>query len=224
MSNLVRWHCTFAILVLVFSTGGMSGCGGRSRDVPDQVRSNKEFSVFWPPRDLGRTPGESDKPLLQGELSVFEIETDQTGALRMHITLHRPHEESDRIRWNQDLAFPESSWMAKVRVWDRDHQWLWPNLPYLLRAHGVERVQRYGGVDPGKGVDNDFAAVLIRSLEDESSRTAQQAPALSAQPQTSHPQIPQPLVFWRELRLWSQWYLQSSFLFGSISCPHIRSD
>lgn len=30
--------------------------------------------------------------------------------------------------------------------------------PYIL--------ERYDGVDPGKGVDNDFAAVLIRSLED----------------------------------------------------------
>ena len=27
---------------------------------------------------------------------------------------------------------------------------------------GKERVDRYGGVDPGKGIDNDFAAVLIR--------------------------------------------------------------
>jgi hypothetical protein len=31
-----------------------------------------------------------------------------------------------------------------------------------LRIHGAEREDRYGGVDPGAGKDNDFAAVLIR--------------------------------------------------------------
>jgi hypothetical protein len=69
--------------------------------------------------------------------------------------------------------------MARVRVWDADRQWLWPNLPYLLRAHGEERVERYGGIDPGRGIDNDFAAVLIRPLEPESSAAAESGPATS---------------------------------------------
>ena len=56
--------------------------------------------------------------------------------------------------------------MRYVRVWDKDNRWLWPNLPYLLRLHGTERVERYGGVDPGKGVDNDFAAVLMRKYDE----------------------------------------------------------
>ena len=54
--------------------------------------------------------------------------------------------------------------MSRVRVWDDDRKWLWPNLPYLLRAYGIEREQRYGGVDPGKGVDNDFAAVVVKPV------------------------------------------------------------
>ncbi len=32
-------------------------------------------------------------------------------------------------------------------------------------CHGKARFERYGGVDPGKGVDNDFAAVLIRAYD-----------------------------------------------------------
>jgi hypothetical protein len=76
--------------------------------------------------------------------------------------------------------------MAQVRVWDNDEQWLWPNLPFLLRAHGEERVERCGGVDPAKDVDNDFAAVLIRPLalqesEDESAAFYQQRPRVSAE-------------------------------------------
>jgi hypothetical protein len=55
--------------------------------------------------------------------------------------------------------------MARVRVWDDNRQWLWPNLPYLLRATGIQRLDRYGGWDPGKNVDNDFAALLIRAYD-----------------------------------------------------------
>ena len=52
--------------------------------------------------------------------------------------------------------------MHYVRVGDADRRWLWPNLPYVLRLHGIERVERYGGVDPGKGVDDDFAANFLK--------------------------------------------------------------
>ncbi|WP_146394840.1 hypothetical protein [Planctomycetes bacterium CA13] len=55
--------------------------------------------------------------------------------------------------------------MSRVRTWDRNEKWLWPNLPYLLRANGIERQQRYGGVDPGKGVDNDFAAIVVKPAD-----------------------------------------------------------
>lgn len=57
--------------------------------------------------------------------------------------------------------------MDEVRIWDSNSLWQWPNLPFLLRRHGQERVERYGGVDPVKLVDNDFAAVLIRSFDAE---------------------------------------------------------
>jgi len=83
----------------------------------------------------------------------------------LRVTLSRPSDESGREFWNKSLAFPEYDWMRYVRVWDADQRWLWPNLAYLLRLHGIERVERYGGVDPGKGVDNDFAAVLIRKYD-----------------------------------------------------------
>jgi hypothetical protein len=52
--------------------------------------------------------------------------------------------------------------MDRVRVWDTEDQWLYPNLPFLFRLHGIDRIDRYGGWDPGKNVDNDFGAVLIR--------------------------------------------------------------
>jgi len=134
---------------------------------------------------LDRTLSTAGQPLLQGELAVFATESSPSNAFGIHVTLLRPHSEADRIRWNKKLAFPEYSWMAEVRVWDRDGKWLWPNLPYLLRAHGEERVERYGGIDPGKGVDNDFAAVLIRPLEHESAETAEPVPAQSARPLVS---------------------------------------
>jgi hypothetical protein len=79
--------------------------------------------------------------------------------------LSRTSDEAGREFWNSRLAFPEYDWMRYVRVWDADHRWLWPNLAYLLRLHGIEGVDRYGGVDPGKGVDDDFAGVLIRKYD-----------------------------------------------------------
>lgn len=195
MSNIPRWTSSYVVLIGIFSAVGLSGCDRRSSDVRDRVlNTSGTFAVFWPPHDLGRPLRESDKPLLHGELSVFETETDPSSAFRMHITLRRPDGETDRIRWNEKLAFPEYSWMAKVRVWDRDEKWLWPNLPYLLRAHGEERVQRYGGIDPGKGIDNDFAAVLIRPIERNSSQTKKQETAQSAQPRSTQSQSTQPMV------------------------------
>ncbi len=168
----------------------------------------EEFGVFWPPWDLGNSLNASGEPLLHGELSVFQTEAGESNAFGMHVTLRRPSGERERIRWNKKLAFPEYSWMARVRVWDRKREWLWPNLPYLLRAHGEERVERYGGVDPGKGIDNDFAAVLIRPLDHESSETEKQEPT----------QLHQPLVS-------AEWHPVDAGKPGRISIVHVaRSD
>lgn len=185
-SNSPRWSCTYVILACTFSAVGLNGCDRGPSDVRPEVSDiSAEFGVFWPPWDLERSLSASGEPLLHGELSVFETETGEPNAFGMHVTLLRPHGERDRIRWNEKLAFPEYSWMAKVRVWDRNRKWLWPNLPYLLRAHGEERVERYGGIDPGKGIDNDFAAVLIRPLEHESSGTEKQEPSELERPLVS---------------------------------------
>src|SRR6185295_12514138 len=50
--------------------------------------------------------------------------------------------------------------------------------------HGIERVERYGGVDPSKGVDNDFAAVLIRKYDatgQSESQDTRQTPLVEAE-------------------------------------------
>ena len=122
------------------------------------------FRIDWPPK----TPAEANRlrvpPLLNGRLDVSTGDCVGKSAVNVRIELTRGETEADRERWNRQLAFPEYDWMSRVRVWDADRKWLWPNLPYLLRADGIEREQRYGGVDPGKGVDNDFAAVVVRPL------------------------------------------------------------
>lgn len=163
-------------LVLLFVILGLSGCGSRIDDSPkleielaeqstsQQAASEESFDIYWPPRDASRSANSGSPPLLDGKLSIFESDVSPSNSFRLNVTLTRPDSEAARLRWNQDLAFPEYSWMAKVRVWDRKREWIWPNLPFLLRAHGTERIERYGGIDPSKGLDNDFAAVLIRPL------------------------------------------------------------
>ncbi|MFT5526276.1 MAG: hypothetical protein ACI9HK_004250 [Pirellulaceae bacterium] len=151
------------------------GCGG-SPTAPEVVgpatvereKAACAFDVHWPPKDLTRSTTQATSPLLLGRLSISEVSGAEKNDVRISVALARPDSEADRLRWNDDLAFPEYSWMAKVRVRDLGGKWIWPNLPYLLRAHGTARIERYGGVDPTKGVDNDFAAVLIRPLDDKS--------------------------------------------------------
>ena len=122
-----------------------------------------DFPVFWPPRDPATPPPPAARPLLRGSVRAQLEETPATGwVMRITLTLTRSTDEAAREHWNSRLAFPEYDWMKYVRVWDADHRWQWPNLPYLLRLHGKERVDRYGGMDPGKGVDDDFAAIVIR--------------------------------------------------------------
>jgi hypothetical protein len=95
----------------------------------------------------------------------------------------RPSTEADRLAWNKALAFADIAWMSEMRVWDADEKWLWPNLPFMLRLLGEERVERYGGVDPGKDVDNDFAAVLVRRFDAAGAESAdtREAPLVSAE-------------------------------------------
>ncbi len=117
-----------------------------------------EFGVYWP-------PDSRSKALLHGTVSAQTTNLDVNARLvKIVVTLTRPQDEAAREFWNKQLAFPEYAWMKEVRVWDAKRRWLWPNLPYLLRLHGIERLERYGGVDPDKGVDNDFAAVLLRKF------------------------------------------------------------
>lgn len=124
------------------------------------------FSIYWPPRDPQDRLPASAKPLLRGSLALDAKSAARGGAeVRLVVTVTRPFEETDRQFWNSELAFAHIAWMDEVRVWDADRKWLWPNLPYLLRLPGQERIERYGGTDPSKHVDNDFAAVLIRKYD-----------------------------------------------------------
>ena len=124
------------------------------------------FGIYWPPMSFAATSNSTSKPLLRGELAVQLTNASIAQCVAtITVTLSRPDDEASREYWNKRLAFPEHSWMSAVRVWDKQHQWLWPNLPYLLRLHGIERVERYGGTDPGKGIDDDFAGVLLRKYD-----------------------------------------------------------
>ena len=123
-----------------------------------------DFDILWPPRDPELPRPSWIRPLLKGRLAIAaERKGDgSSAAVRVAVTLTRPAEEADRKYWNSALAYRYLDWMSEVRVWDAEEKWLWPNLPYLLRLPGRERVERYGGLDPSKFVDNDFAAVLVR--------------------------------------------------------------
>lgn len=151
----------------------------------EPLTTNFAFKVFWPPQDPAEPADRPARPLLNGDL-VLQSQglSDGTQVMRLRIILSRPTDEAGREFWNSRLAFPEVEWMRSVRVWDQEHRWLWPNLAYLLRLHGIERVERYGGVDPGKGVDNDFAAVLIRKYDADGtseSATTRHQPLVSAE-------------------------------------------
>jgi hypothetical protein len=125
-----------------------------------------DFGIYWPPVDAEVARPTAVKPLLNGILALDATKQASGAAeVRLVVTLTRPSTEADRERWNSVLAFADIPWMDQVRYWDAEEKWLWPNLPYLLRLPGQERVERYGGVDPGKGIDNDFAAVLIRKYD-----------------------------------------------------------
>jgi len=172
LCGVLGWACT--------STQAEVGV----RELGETPRQTLSFGVYWPPRENNGV-AVVEKPLLAGEVVLQRGDATVTGSvLRLSVLLTRPSDETARARWNTRLAFPELDWMRYVRVWDREQRWLWPNLPYLLRLPGKEREARYGGIDPAKGVDNDFAAVLIR-MEDESGTQERplppQAPLVSAE-------------------------------------------
>lgn len=161
----------------------VSGCArGPQLTEPLHDRTHK-FDIFWPPIDPEAARTGVRRPLLHGNIAIEDaIATGDDCALDITVTITRPSTESDREFWNSQLEFANLPWMDEVRVWDSAAKWQWPNLPFLLRRSGIERVDRYGGVDPGKRVDNDFAAVIVRKFDAEGieSRSTQDAPLVSA--------------------------------------------
>ncbi len=155
------------------------------------AEDEQEFAIHWPPRDPASHRYQSATPLLTGTLRIIAgTETEASGPLlALQVLLKRPENEASREFWNRQLEFPEYDWMSRVRAWDSREEWLWPNLPFLLRAHGEERVERYGGIDPGRGVDNDYAAVLIRACRP----NGEELPVTRDQPLVSAEWFPVPL-------------------------------
>ena len=160
------------------------GCDHEAPTNAPSCVTTHEFSIHWPPIDPNSNSASEKQPLLRGDLTLEGIETADRGqALAITMTIRRPTGDPERQFWNSQLAYADLPWMDDVRVWDADSHWQWPNLPFLLRLHGQERVERYGGIDPGKGVDNDFAAVLIRrfdALGEIESDTSRESPFVSA--------------------------------------------
>jgi len=162
MRSAILIHPLVTLLLLSLGCGRAEPLSGA-----EGLRSTTcEFNIYWPPKDPEEAVAQSVRPLLKGVLNVVaEQQPRGVTALRLAVTLKRLSEEADRKSWNTALAYSNVAWMEEVRVWDAEHKWLWPNLPYLLRVPGKERVERYGGMDPSKHVDNDFAAVLIRKYD-----------------------------------------------------------
>lgn len=155
-------------VVIIFSCAIISANGCTSEPYPGQPLDGTahDFDIYWPPITPESKSISGRIPLLSGNISFKELRTTgQSGSLEIVVTITRPSDEASREFWNSQLAFSDVPWMDQVRVWDSESLWQWPNLPYLLRRHGQERIERYGGVDPGRLVDNDFAAVLIRSYD-----------------------------------------------------------
>jgi len=151
-------------LALVLSPGVRAS--NTVTNAPPSGAAQLDFGIFWPPVDPSAASPPATKALLNGHLLVQPVQSSESSwKLQLRITIHRATDEAAREFWNSRLGFSEIDWMRFVRVWDAEQRWLWPNLPYLLRLHGIERVERYGGVDPGKGMDNDFAAVLMREYD-----------------------------------------------------------
>lgn len=142
------------------------------------------FDVNWPPVDPAEAKRTKVK-YLDGEMNVrYDPRGEGDGRLIVGLTLTRPHAtDADRKAWNRKTSFPQyKHWMPYV--WDSDEQWLWPNLAYLFKLHGMDREDRYGGWDRGHSADNDFGGVLIRKCDPrgrrEHSDTKDAGPLVSA--------------------------------------------
>jgi hypothetical protein len=177
-----------ALTVLPGLTACSNGNRGSSLDnaSSDTDRSAEvvPFRIYWPLVDQESDVTERSRPLLHGELSVRTAVVGDRPWINLAVALIRPESEQDRESWNSRLEYAEHGWMRRLRVWDAEERWLYPNLCYLLKLHGHDRVQRYGGWDRGHAADNDFAAVLIRCFDStgqqENATTADQ-PLVSAQ-------------------------------------------
>ena len=152
--------------------------------------TNLGFTIHWPLQ--ATSAGTAKRPLLTGDVTA-RLTEEPSGqvTLKTALRLTRPPDEQHRAHWNATLAYPQYGWMESVRVWDKDRQWLWPNLPLLLRATGTQGADRYGGWDAGHHVDNDFAAVLIRAYDAD----GKESPATAEHPLVTgqwHPDVPDP--------------------------------
>lgn len=153
-----------AVLVLIRACG--VACADETAADENGSVSNLPFSISWPLTAAAERKDSSRLPLLRGTIHTRLAESGSAQeTLKIRVSLERPDSEEQRGFWNSTLAYPQYSWMSAVRVWDKDQRWLWPNLPYLLCPFGTQGFDRYGGWDPGKHVDNDFAAVLIRKYD-----------------------------------------------------------
>ncbi len=173
----------FGLTLVLLPVGCHHGPPATKADKLD--RATTMFDIYWPPRDPDAGRAASVKPLLSATMAVDAREQAHGRAeVRVVVTITRRSMEEDRRSWNKTLAYADIAWMSEVRVWDSESKWLWPNLVYLLRLPGQERVERYGGMDPGKHVDNDFAAVLIRAYDADGlieSSATKDAPLVSAE-------------------------------------------
>jgi len=155
------------LLLAVLLLGCISSLSAEIPGVETNASSkNIGFDVHWPLLNAEEKVASKKMAVLRGQVTTRLVELAGGNLLlKMSVSLTRPSGEAHRQFWNSSLAFREYGWMSYVRVWDANQQWLWPNLAYLLRASGTERVDRYGGWDPGHHVDNDFAAVLVRKYD-----------------------------------------------------------
>lgn len=216
--------CAGIVIVAVLLT--FAGCGSPAVELPLLDKSSHAFVIHWPPLDPESAYAESKTPLLLGKVDVTEANNAGGSDLQIRVTIDRPTSEEDRQRWNEQLSFSDVPWMDDVRVWDQDNLWQWPNLPYLLKKSGEERVERYGGVDPGKLVDNDFAAFVIRKIPPSgpASQNDSDAPIISAnwrgdvQPANVHSLVHQAKSDWLSIPLDGQsgkfgvWLIYADFL------------
>jgi hypothetical protein len=162
-----RWNTCWAVWI-VAGCAATIGCGSQEAPRRGDILNNSThpFDIFWPPIAPESSSGVGRQPLLRGDIAIRETPAGRSQRLlEIAVTITRPSDDDARNFWNSQLAFSDVPWMDEVRIWDAKSEWQWPNLPFLLRRHGLERIERYGGVDPGKRVDNDFAAVLIRSFD-----------------------------------------------------------